>query len=308
MKPPPRLVALVAPTGAGKTATLLALAARRPLAVLSADSVQAIQGFDIGSAKPDAATRAALPHYLLDVVPPQTSYDAGRFAADTAALLATRTATDPPLIASAGTGLYLKAIGEGLADLPPLETQQREALRAEVKADPPAAYARLAAQDPETAAAIHPNDVVRIARALEIAAATGTPASAAWRERATAPVANLTYLGIWAEGPAYENALAARVTAMLRAGWIAEVEGLIAAYGPNLPGLRAVGYAQIAAYLRGELAAGDLALAITTATRRYAKRQRTWFKRLPVRWFPYDPAGPLPQLLDALERALDDVA
>lgn len=277
-------LALVAPTGAGKSLHLLTLAEDLAFEVISADSVQAVQGFDIGSAKPSADERRRLPHHLIDVAPPNERYDAGRFAKDAAALLAAQPHKD--FVLTAGTGLYLQALTEGLPQLSRLPAAERDALTQTVIDDPVAAQQKLQALDPARAAQIHVNDWRRLARALEIAAVSGQPPSQVMQNRQVGPV-TLRYVGIWAEGPAYECALRERVLRMLAAGWVDEVERLIARFGDNLPLLEAVGYKQIERHLRGDLSPAQLPEEIFLATRRYAKRQRTWFRKRPVTWFDY---------------------
>ncbi|RMF17869.1 MAG: tRNA (adenosine(37)-N6)-dimethylallyltransferase MiaA [Candidatus Dadabacteria bacterium] len=298
------VIGLVAPTGAGKTRVLLDLAARGvPFEVISADSVQAIREFDIGSAKPTPAERATLPHHGVDVVAPTGRYDAWRFAAEAKALLESR--PDTAFVVTAGTGLYLSALTDGLSDVPRLPQADRDALYAQVIDDAAGWWARLQREDPASAQRIHRNDWRRIGRALEITRAAGRPASAVLAERPPTGGVDIPLLGIRVEGEAYERGLRQRVDAMLDAGWIDEVNGLILRHGRNLPGLEAVGYRQIVAWLDagGSDDQSALAEAITIATRRYAKRQRTWFRRRDVTWFDGSDHGRR-TVVDELERRL----
>lgn len=294
-------VALVGPTGSGKTATLLALANTISFEVIVADSVQAVRGFDIGSAKPSTAERAALMHHLLDVAAPNERYTAARFAAAADDLVAKRPHTR--FVMTAGTGLYVEAFAEGLHGIGELDPVARQTLTADVQADAAAAHARLQALDPATAGRIHANDWRRIVRALEIHQLTGKlPSDVAGQRQ---PRAALTYLGIWAEGEAYENDLRTRVDRMLAAGWIDEIEALQKSYGPNLPMFEAVGYRQIVDMLGGHMTPAALTEQIYLATRRYAKRQRTWFRRKPVTWFDYCGGSGNGKLLSALKQSLE---
>lgn len=288
-------MALVGPTGAGKTRVVMALAERMTFEVLSADSVQSIRQFDLGSAKPTAAEQARVVHHGIDLVGPDERCTAWLFARHADAVLADTRARGIPLLATAGTGFYLQAWSAGLPDIPSLPPERDRALQDEVRRDPPGAHARLADRDPTSAARLHPHDWIRIARALAIVEATGAPVP---DREPTGP--HLHYIGIRGEGPAYEARLRERTTAMLAAGWINEVRGLMARHGTELPGLAAIGYQDIVRHLRGELASGDLADAIVLATRRYARRQRIWFRAKPVRWFDPD----APALIDALASAL----
>ncbi len=292
---PGDVVALVGPTGAGKTRVVMALAERMRFEVLSADSVQAIREFDLGSAKPTAAEQARVAHHGLDLVGPAercTAWIFARFADD---VLTDTRARGVPLLATAGTGFYLQAWSAGLPEIPPLPPERDAALQDEVRRDPASAHARLAARDPASAARLHPHDWIRIARALAIIEATGAPVP---RREPTGP--RLHYIGIRGEGPDYEAGLRARATAMLAAGWIDEVQGLITRHGADLPGLATIGYQEIVRHLNGELSTDELAAAIVLATRRYARRQRIWFRAKPVRWFDPD----APALIDALASAL----
>lgn len=290
-------LALVAPTGAGKSLHVLALAQELALEVISADSVQAVQGFDIGSAKPTAVERQQVPHHLIDVVAPTERYNAGHFVKDALALLASN--PQKRFVFMAGTALYLQALTQGLPQLDRLALPERQALTAEVVANPAAAHKKLQSIDPVRAAQIHANDWRRLARALEIVAVTRQPPSQVLQNRQASTV-KLHYVGIWAEGPAYEQALRERVERMLAAGWQTEVEHLMTRYGTQLPLFEAVGYKQIVSHLQGKLPAAALAQQIFIATRRYAKRQRTWFRKWPVTWFTYQQSGINPALLAAM--------
>ncbi len=296
-----QVIALAGPTGAGKTGTLLALAARLGgrLQVISADSVQAIRAFDIGSAKPTIAEQAILPHHCIDVVNPDQRYDAWRFSRDADAVIEQ---LEPGLIpvATAGTGLYLAAWQDGLNHVPELPEPERAGIAAEVESDPIAAHRQLSKLDPEFAGRIHPNDVRRISRGFELHRATGLPPGRALDQHRGPKGPQLTTFGIWAEGADYEAFLEQRIRRMLANDWIGEVRELRESWGPDLPGLETVGYRQINEHLDGNLPGDELAPAILLATRRYAKRQRTWFRRRTVRWFPFSNGDPPPGLVDAL--------
>lgn len=279
-------MALVGPTGAGKTRVVMALAERLSFEVLSADSVQAIREFDLGSAKPTAAEQARVVHHGIDLVGPGERCTAWLFARHADEVLADTRARGVPLLATAGTGFYLQAWSAGLPDLPSLAPERDRALQDEVRDDPAAAHARLSELDPASAARLHPQDWIRIARALAIVEATGAPVPG---REPTGP--RLHYIGIRGEGPAYEAGLRARTRAMLAAGWIDEVRGLIARHGRDLPGLATIGYREILAFLDGAIPESALADAIVLATRRYARRQRIWFRAKPVRWFAADDPG-----------------
>jgi tRNA dimethylallyltransferase len=286
------LLVLVGPTASGKTALALALAERLGGAIVSADSRQIYRLMDIGTAKPTAAERARAPHHLLDVVWPDEPYTLAQYqAAATRAIADIWTRGCLPLLVG-GTGLYVRAVVDGLA-IPAVPPQP--ALRAELEAEaaargPAALHARLAALDPAIAATIDPANARRLVRALEVCLTTGQPLSALRGSRPT-PYRPLL-LGLntdratlyaWADG---------RVEGMLEAGLVAEVEGLVArGYGWELPAMSSLGYREMGAYLRGETTLPDATARMKLATHAYIRRQLTWFRRdARIRWL--DAADP----------------
>jgi len=285
------LIAIAGPTAAGKSALALALWERLAGAaeIVTVDSAQIYRGMDIGTAKPDAATRARVPHHLLDLLDPAQSYSAARFAADARRVIADIRARGRVPLLVGGTLLYFRALFEGLSPLPEADPALRAALAHEAARHGwPALHARLAALDPVTAARLHPNDAQRIGRALEICLLAGAPASrlqAARGERYSEPVLRIAVC------PARREVLAARIEArfraMIAAGFVEEVARLRARgdLHAGLPSMRAVGYRQLWRHLEGEW---PLAVAIEraiAASRRYAKRQLTWLRSEPVwRW------------------------
>lgn len=303
----PPVVFLMGPTGAGKTAAALWLAARLPLEIVSVDSALVYRGLDIGTAKPDPAERRRVPHHLIDLCEPTEAWSAARFrAAATAAIHAVRGRGRIPLLVG-GTGLYFRRLETGIADLPVPAPGVREALQAELQALGSAAlHARLANVDPGSAARIHPNDPQRITRALEVFAAEGRPLST------YLAAATQTGLGLpivkWVFAPPDREQLRARLArrfeAMLGQGLVNEVRGLLARPGidPNCPALRAVGYREVGQYLAGELDRPAMVDAAVTATRQYAKRQYTWFRaERDAKWFDSSSQGVLDELLETLE-------
>jgi len=281
----------------GKTALALALARDWPIEVVSVDSRQVYRRMDIGTAKPTPAERRRLPHHLLDVVEPDEPYDAARFARDAAAAIADIRARGRWPLLVGGTGLYLRALLDGLSSLPPADLAVRRRLRAEAAATgAEALHRRLAAVDPATAARLHPRDLVRIVRALEIAEVTGEPPSALrGRRRVTAGVrfARLTVGLTMARDRLYAR-LDARVGRMLAEGLLEEVEALLAAgFGPELPAMQTIGYRHLIPAVRDRSRLPEAVRAMQRDTRRYAKRQWTWFLRDPrIRWVAVDPEQP----------------
>lgn len=296
--------ALVGATGTGKTATLLALAEELPFAVIQADSMQALIGFDIGTAKPTLAEREKLPHYGLDVVPPWESYSAYEFIL-TAEKAIQQIGGDCPVLFSGGTVLYFKAWEEGLTELPLVDPEVRQEVRREVTSNPAKVYSFLKELDPLFGEKVHPHDLKRISRALEIYRVTSAPPFEFLIRGKKRRGTKLLYFGILAEGVEFKKALAARIQSMIVRGWIEETEGLVRQYGWELPGLKGVGYREIIQYLRGEISSrGELIRAIEKRTLEYVRKQRIFLRRLPVRWYPYDPLGINRELLRHLKELL----
>jgi tRNA dimethylallyltransferase len=290
------VVLLMGPTASGKSQLALALAEQLGGEIVSVDSAQVYRGMDIGTAKPGAATRARVPHHLLDLCDPVEAYSAARFCADARRAIAEIRARGRLPLLAGGTMLYFRSLQQGLSDLPPADAAFRESLAREAaRSGWPALHARLARHDPATAARLHPNDGQRIQRALEILERSGTPASG------HAPPS-----GGGLDGPVVKLALnppergelhariAERFRQMMRDGFLEEVARLRARgdLSAGLPSMRAVGYRQLWAHLDG---AFDLATAVargTAATRQLAKRQLTWLRAEPgLAWLdPRDPA------------------
>jgi tRNA dimethylallyltransferase len=288
------VLAIVGPTGVGKTALAVALARDFPFEAVSVDSRQVYRRMDIGTGKPTAAERRALRHHLLDVVDPDQPYDAARFARDAAGAIADIRARGRQPILVGGTGLYLRALLDGLSPLPPADPVLRRQLRAEAAAGgPESLHRRLAGLDPATAARLHPRDLVRLIRALEIALLTAERPSAlrGRRQRPPAAACPAVVIGLTMAREALYARLDARVDRMLAGGLLQEVETLLAAgYAPALPAMQGIGYRHLAPVLEGRVALPDALRAMKRDTRHYAKRQWTWFGRDErVRWVTGDP-------------------
>jgi tRNA dimethylallyltransferase len=282
----PRAVFLLGPTASGKTAVALALAGRFALEVVSVDSALVYRGMDIGTAKPDAATRAAVPHHLVDIVAPTESYSAGRFRADALRIAAEVASRGRIPLFVGGTMLYERALMRGLAALPAADPDLRAQIEAQAQVlGWPALHAQLAAVDPGTAARLEPADAQRIQRALEVYRLSGRPL--AWHIAAAAgqppPFAALTLALEPSDRAALHERIAQRFRAMLAAGLVDEVLGLRARHALNggLPSMRAVGYRQVWETLEGTASTATLAQRGIAATRQLAKRQLTWLRAMP---------------------------
>ncbi|MBH9575621.1 tRNA (adenosine(37)-N6)-dimethylallyltransferase MiaA [Inhella proteolytica] len=280
---------LVGPTGAGKTAAALALAERLPLEIISVDSALIYRAMDIGSAKPTAAERAAVPHHLIDIRDPLESYSAAQFVADAQRCVAEVQARGRLPLLVGGTMLYVKALREGLSDMPPSRPELRAQLDAEAAARGwPALHAELAAGDPVTAARLHPTDSQRIQRALEVLRGTGRPLSD-WHARAVRSAGvDWPLISIETEDRAWlHQRLDARFDAMLAAGFLDEMRALRARGDLHLelPSMRCVGYRQAWEAL-DEADPPNLRTLrerAQAATRQLAKRQITWLRSMPTR-------------------------
>lgn len=286
---------LLGPTAVGKTALVVAAAARVPLEVVSLDSRQIYRGLRIGTAQPTAAEQAACRHHLVDFLDPDETYSAQRYREDFCRVWREIVGRGRVPVLVGGAGLYLRAVSEGLVPLPPGSEERLPEVRAAIAAlDDAALAAALAAADPATAARLHPNDRYRRTRALEICRLAGRPASALGAAQEPDPALGLSFPVVRLERPVDEldARIATRTEALLAAGWVEETRALLERHAPDSPGLRSIGYADVVRYLRGELAAVDLAPTIVRATRQYAKRQRTWFRAVAAEAMgsPDDPA------------------
>lgn len=274
---------LLGPTASGKTATALALARQFPMEIITVDSAQVYRGMDVGTAKPDAAERAVVPHHLIDIIDPTEAYSAARFRADALVLMAEITARGRLPVLAGGTMLYFKALQSGLSALPEADPAVRKQLEAEAEAIGwPAMHAKLALVDSVTAERLKPNDSQRIQRALEVFRLSGQPMSALQGQRAAEDV-NVRALKV-ALVPGDRAVLHARIAqrfdAMLEGGLVEEVKRLRARHAltPELPSMRCVGYRQAWEYLDGESTRDELRERGIAATRQLAKRQLTWLR------------------------------
>ena len=280
-------LALVGPTASGKTGAALGIAEALGAEILSVDSMLVYRGMDVGTAKPTASERGRVPHHLVDLVEPSQPFSVAAFQAS-----ARRSAEDvrrrgkTPLLVG-GSGLYFRAVVDDL-EFPGTEAGIRGALESEATAlGPDRMHRRLAELDPVAASKIEPGNVRRTVRALEVAAITGRTFSsfaAAWErfepERVRAAGVRLGTQDLAAR-------VDARVQEMLTAGWLREVEALVArGLGGWLTASQAIGYAELARHLAGELSLEDAVQQTVKRTRSLARRQMAWFRRDPrIRWF-----------------------
>jgi tRNA dimethylallyltransferase len=269
-----RLRVICGPTAAGKSAIAHALADRYAAAIISADSRQIYRGFDIGTAKPTAAERRRVPYYGIDVVEPTARYSAAEWAEAAEGWLADAARAGCVPVVVGGTGFYLRALTAPLFEAPPLDAARRRALEAALARRGTAELRRWCERvDPARA---HLGRA-QLARAIEVATLTGVPISAWHRHDARAPRVSARYLLV-DPGAALRERIAARVGAMLAAGWVEEARRLDECVPPGAPAWNATGYEAVREVARGRLSLGAAAARVALDTRRYAKRQRTWFR------------------------------
>ena len=305
----PLAIALMGPTASGKTAAAIELAQRHDGEIVSVDSALVYRELEIGAAKPDLAERAGIAHHLLDLRDPWQGYSAAEFATDAAAAVRDIVARGKLPILAGGTGLYFRALLQGLSPMPEADPVIRAQLSAEAEVSGWAAlHAQLAQVDPAAARRIHATDPQRIQRALEVYRLSGKPISY-WQAQpgvARLPVRVLKLVLAPAERATLHQRIERRFDLMLEQGFLDEVRRLrglpqmqAVAAPLDLPAIRAVGYRQAWQFLDGQGSAAEFRDKAIFATRQLAKRQLTWLRgELDARWF--DPATELARLRDAV--------
>jgi len=288
------LVVITGPTGVGKTEVAVRLARLLPLEVVSADSRQVYRRMDIATGKPAPAQLESVPHHLIDVVDPDERYHAARFKAE--AEVAIRQIRErgrlPALVG--GTGLYIRALVRGLLPAPPADLAVRAHLAEWASREGTVAlHARLGELAPEAARRIHPRDRIRLIRALEIHQLTGQPLPPRDHWRKNPSEFRLMMVGLTTSRELLYRALEARVDRMVQLGLAEEVRRLFdAGYDERLPSMQGIGYGHFAAVIRGRSTPARAVNLMKRDTKRYAKRQWTWFAREPeIRWVDVQVAG-----------------
>jgi len=283
------LVALVGPTAVGKTALSLPIAQALGAEIVNVDARQIYQHMDIGTAKPSLAQQAQVPHHLLDLLRPDQKSSAAQFAAAARPVLAELRQRGKRALLVAGSGLYLRALLYGLMPAPAAYEPLRGVLHRYADQHGSAAlHRRLQHVDPVAAAFYHPHDRVRLIRALEVTYLTGEPFSRhCQRHQGQAPVLPYVGVALTRQRADLYARIAERTDAMLAAGWLAEVERLVAlGYTRTCTAMQSLGYRELLAYVAGEVGWPETVARIKQATCHLAKRQLTWFRKMPrVRWF-----------------------
>ncbi|MEY2853017.1 MAG: putative tRNA delta(2)-isopentenylpyrophosphate transferase [Pseudomonadota bacterium] len=302
----PRAIAILGPTGAGKSDLALRIARDLPVEIISVDSAQVYRGLDIGTAKPTRAERAAVPHHLIDIRDPEQVYSAGEFRTDALRLMSAISSRGRTPLLVGGTMLYFRALFRGIAELPVADPEVRARIDARAREQGwPALHAELSERDPVAGARIAPNDAQRIQRALEVLELSGRPLHAHWQEANTSAGQDVSWHGLWniallepASRTELHERLSRRLQAMLSQGLVEEVRGLLArgTLREDSPVLRLVGYRQFVQYCQGQESLQGATTRSLEATRQLAKRQLTWLRSATVL-----PEGAVATKMDAFD-------
>ena len=289
---PDALIAIAGPTASGKSELAMELCARLDGEIVSADSVQIYRGFDIGSGKPTSEEQAQVRHHLIDVLDPLDAVDAAQFAAMAdGAIRDARSRKKRPIVCG-GTFLWQKSLLFGLSAAPPANAEIRERHRHEAeRSGRTALHDRLRAVDPISATRLHPNDLVRVSRALEVYELSGIPLSTGHAEHAlAAPRYDARVFAVGRTPEDLTTRIEERVRIWLESGWIEETKALLDRGCGAARAMGSVGYREIRAYLGGALPREELGPTIVRATRVFARRQRTWLRSAEVTWLGLQPA------------------
>lgn len=283
------LIVIAGPTASGKSQLALAMSQTFNGALICADSRQIYQDFEIGTAAPSAAERALAPHHLFNVIDPRHTYTVAEYQTAVQTLLPQIWDAGLVPILVGGTGLYLRSLlyAYQIPEVAPQESL-RQSLETQEQAEPGHLHRQLQQVDPESAARLHPRDIRRIIRALEVYQVTGQPISAMQQRSAELRYPNCIYLGLRIERGLLEQRIRTRITAMINEGFVSEVERLRATYGADLPLLQTLNYVEIANYLEGKSTLSEAQELMAIHTRQYAKRQMTWFRQDPsLHWLDW---------------------
>ncbi|HSA58165.1 MAG TPA: tRNA (adenosine(37)-N6)-dimethylallyltransferase MiaA [bacterium] len=286
------IIILCGPTASGKTAVAVEAAQRLGAEIVSADSGQVYRGMDIGTAKPSREDRSRVPFHLIDILDPDQQFSAADFRSRSLEAIGAIQKRGKRALVVGGTGLYLKALEQGLFEGPSRDDAVRAELEERVRRDGiESLHRELQEVDPSAAAAIPPKNRQRIIRALEVYRLTGRPISEFWKEdqarRGSGGRAIPTFIkyGLDLSRDELNRRIEERVEGMIEEGLLAEARGLWERWGRAAPGLKLIGYKEIVAYLEGKTGLEEAVALVIKNTRQYAKRQRTWFRKdKEIRW------------------------
>ncbi len=285
----PFIIAVCGPTGIGKTSTAINIAEAEHGEIIGADSMQIYRHMDIGTAKPTAAEQARVPHHMVDVADPDDDFDAAKFSRMASRVITELAGRGVLPVVAGGTGLYIKALTRGLFESEAGDPEIRARLRATADEKGVAAlFTELEKVDPQTAARIHPNDTYRVIRALEVYETSGRPLSQLQSEHAFADEKyRCLKIGLTMDREKLYEHINRRVDAMIAQGLEAEVRQLLdSGYAPELKAMQSLGYRHMAAYISGQTDRDAMLETMKRDTRRYAKRQLTWFRAdRDMHWF-----------------------
>ncbi|NOZ26254.1 MAG: tRNA (adenosine(37)-N6)-dimethylallyltransferase MiaA [Nitrospirae bacterium] len=279
-----RVLVITGPTGVGKTGFSLILAEKLDTEIISADSMQVYRGMDIGTAKPSPEERARVKHHMIDVVDPSETYSAGRYIRAVTPLIESLHGRRKIPVVIGGTGLYIRTLTQGLFTAPEADPELRSALLEIEGRAPGRLYRELERIDPVKAASVAPSDKRRIVRALEVSLKAGRPVSELQRELTEPLPYRFVKIGLTRERKELYRLIEERVEEMFARGLVEEVERLLG-MNPSETPLQAIGYKEVVEYLKGGRGLEETKQLVKRATRRYAKRQFTWFrKEAGIRW------------------------
>jgi tRNA dimethylallyltransferase len=288
----PRVAIICGPTGVGKTGISIDIAAQLKAEIVSADSMQVYRYMDIGTAKPTAAEMARIPHHMVNIVDPDADFDAQQYAAMSHDIIDKLAAEGKPALVVGGTGLYIRALIHGLFDSAPVNPKSRNRLKQEMITDGmDVLYKRLQFCDPKSAARIHPHDTYRIIRALEVYEITGSPISSFHQSHHFGDsFFHVMKIGLYRDRKILYERIDHRVDQMMAEGLVDEVAFLFSrGYSSGLKSMKSIGYRHTADYMEGRLSWDAAVQSMKQDTRRYAKRQFTWFKSDPqLQWIDMD--------------------
>jgi tRNA dimethylallyltransferase len=289
---PPRIAVICGPTGVGKTSVAIEVASVLGAEIISADSMQIYRYMDIGTAKPSALEQARIPHHMIDIADPDELFDAQQYANAGRKIISELAEQGIPVLVAGGTGLYIRALLHGLFQAGSGNSTLRRSLQEEMATKGTSElYHRLCECDPKSAAKIHPHDAFRIIRAIEIYETTGQPISA-WRQehQQAPPLFDVLKIGLSRQREVLYERINHRVDLMVEEGLVDEVKSLLnRGYTPELKTLQSIGYRHMTNFFGGCLSWDDTLQILKRDTRRYAKRQMTWFNAdLQVKWIDAD--------------------
>jgi tRNA dimethylallyltransferase len=279
-----KIIILCGPTAVGKTSAAMSLARVFNIHIVNADSMQVYRYMDIGTAKPTPEEQRQVPHHLIDIVNPDESFDAAQYAKQARRIIEKLDKNHITPLVVGGTGLYIKALVHGLFEAAPSDVNIRRRLKQELDGFGAAAmYARLKAIDPQTASHLHPNDTHRILRAVEVYETSGKSISAHHEEhRFSDQPYRVLKIGLKMDRKRLYQRIDARVEEMIKGGLLDEVQKLLAlGYDRGLKPMQSIGYRQVIDFLQGRMPWAEAMHSLKQDTRRYAKRQMTWFKKDP---------------------------